>query len=109
MSQVPHMANCYVCGEDVDTRKGVPLERRGLGRLYVHEQCPPFIPPISVDYWFPSNEPKLGTRPFATPQAALSWAREFCSAFGTGSAVRFHGFVPDAGELAGITTKVEKP
>lgn len=59
---------------------------------------------ITVNYWYPRNEPKLGEKPFASRERALGWAREFCVAF-KGGAVSFEGFVPETSELHGITLK----
>ena len=62
---------------------------------------------ITVNYWFPPNEPQLGTKPFVSREKALVWARAFCAAF-TGGAVRFEGFVPEVSELDGITLKANR-
>jgi hypothetical protein len=59
---------------------------------------------ITVNYWYPTNEPPLGAKPFASRDDALRWARTFCDAF-KGGAVRFEGFVPEPSELDGITLK----
>ena len=59
---------------------------------------------ISVNYWYPSNEPQLGTKPCTSREEALRWARSFCDAF-QGGVVLFQGFVPEVSELDGITLK----
>ena len=53
---------------------------------------------ITVNYWYSSSEPKLGTKFCASREDALRWARSFCDLF-EGGVVRFEGFVPDVSEL----------
>ena len=59
---------------------------------------------ITVNYWYPSNEPQLGAKSCASREEALRWARSFCDAF-KGGVVRFDGLLPEVSELDGITLK----